>query len=66
MASYYVTARKTSPITPVTVEAESRELAIQQVLDTKGEGEEIEILQCTEVPVEGVPVTKAESKSEKK
>jgi hypothetical protein len=49
MPSYYITARKTSPITPVTVEALTREQAIQQVLDTRGEGEEIEILQTQEL-----------------
>jgi len=49
MASFYITARKTSPITPVTVEALTRELAIQQVVDAKGEGEEIEVLQCQEL-----------------
>jgi hypothetical protein len=49
MASFYVTARKTSPITPVTVEAETRELAIQQVVATAAEGEQIEVLQCNEV-----------------
>jgi hypothetical protein len=66
MASFYVTARKTSPITPVTVEAESRELAIQQVLDTKGEGEEIEVLQCTEVLAEPPTAPVTASKAEKK
>jgi hypothetical protein len=48
MATFTVTARKTSPITPVTVEADSREIAIQQVVDQVAEGEQIEVLQCVE------------------
>jgi hypothetical protein len=52
MTSYTITARKTSPVTPVVVEAESRELAIQQVVDQAAEGEQVEVLQCIET-IEG-------------
>lgn len=54
MTSYTITARKTSPITPVVVEAETRELAIQQVVEQVAEGEQIEVLQCVET-IEGEP-----------
>lgn len=50
MPSYNITARKTSPITPVTITAPSREDAIQQVIKTAAAGEEIEVLQTIEVP----------------
>jgi hypothetical protein len=49
MPQFEITARKTSPITPVTVEAENRELAIIQVVEAVAEGETVEVLQCTEV-----------------
>lgn len=53
MPTYNITARKTSPVVPVQVEAETRELAITQVVEQAGEGEEIEVLQCEELPAEG-------------
>jgi len=49
MGSYYITARKTSPITPVTVEADTPELAIIQVVQSAGEGEQIEVLQVQQL-----------------
>lgn len=55
MTSYNITARKTSPITPVTVEAASSEEAIAQVVASATEGEQIEILQCIPALVETPP-----------
>lgn len=71
MPSFYVTARKTSPLTPVTVEAKSREGAIQQVIDTAAEGEEIEVTSAVEMspatpPPEGVTGTSAHAAHAKK
>lgn len=59
MPSYNITARKTSPITPVTLTAVSREEAIQQVIKTAAPGEEIEVLQVLEVPGSGAGATGA-------
>jgi hypothetical protein len=55
MPSFAITARKTSPLTPVTVDAPSHQEAIQQVVDTAAEGEQIEVLSCVEVVPEEVP-----------
>ena len=55
MPQYNVTARKTSPITPVVVDAETRELAIIQIVETAAEGEQIEVLQCIERPADAPP-----------
>lgn len=65
MPQFTITARKTSPITPVTIDAETRELAITEVVASAGEGEEIEVLQCTEVLVEGAPPAGATGTSRK-
>jgi len=55
MPQFNITARKTSPITPVVVEAENRELAIIQVVEAVAEGETVEVLQCVEVPADAPP-----------
>lgn len=56
MTSYNVTARKTSPLTPMVVEAATREEAIAQVVAQAAEGEAVEVLQCIEtIPGEEPP-----------
>ena len=49
MTSFYITARKTSPLTPLVVEAWTREEAIAQVVATAGLGEEVAVSQCEEM-----------------
>ena len=55
MPSYVVTGRKTGPMTPVTVEAETREEAIAQVVATVAEGEQIEVMSAVEQPAKSPP-----------
>jgi hypothetical protein len=53
MPDFIVRSRKTSPITDATVNATSRERAIQQTLDTAAEGESIEVMNVQELPSTG-------------
>ena len=56
MTSFNITARKTSPITPVVIEADTREEAIAQVVAQAAAGEQVEVLQCIEaIPGEEPP-----------
>jgi hypothetical protein len=56
MPSFDITARKTSPLTSVTVEANTREEAVAQIVAQAAEGEQIEVLQCIEaLPDAGAP-----------
>lgn len=58
MASFYVTARKTTPLTPLTIEAETREGAAAQVVAEAEEGATVEILEIRELgPTEVAPPT---------
>jgi len=50
MPSFYITARKISPLTPLTVDAETREAAVQQVVDSAAEGEAVEVTNVKELP----------------
>jgi hypothetical protein len=51
MASFVVKSRSISPVTEATVDADSREHAIQATVDAGAEGGAVEILNCDEVPV---------------
>jgi hypothetical protein len=53
--SFIIKFRKTMPIEVTTVEADDRNRAIAQVLETTGEGEEIEVMQAEEAPAEVEP-----------
>ena len=56
MPTFNITARKTTPLTPLTVESDTREGAIQQVLDTGAdEGGTVEVLTCTELTGAAAP-----------
>jgi hypothetical protein len=50
MADYIVRTRKTSPWTEETVDANSREQAIQKVVEAAEEGEEVEVSTVVEAP----------------
>jgi hypothetical protein len=51
MTSFVVKSRSTTPITEATIDAGSREEAIQQTVDAGPAGGEVEVLNVDEVPV---------------
>jgi hypothetical protein len=57
MPTFTVKGRKTNALTTVTVEADSRDAAIAQVVATAEEGEEFDVMEVTEVPAD-VPAPK--------
>jgi hypothetical protein len=59
MTSFVVKSRTTSPIVEATVDATSREDAIQQTVNAGAVGGEVEVLNCDEVPVPPVAAAAA-------
>ena len=53
MKSFLVRRRVTHPVEDVTVEAATRDQAIAQVVANADEGDQIEVLDAKEMPVEG-------------
>jgi hypothetical protein len=49
MPTYEVKSRTTGPDTITTVEADTREQAIQMTLDAAAEGDSVEVMQVTEM-----------------
>jgi hypothetical protein len=64
--TFYVSSRRTSPIFYTTVEAPSRDDAIQMTIATCPEGDQIEILQVQEDPFPGAEAAPKDAKAKDK
>ena len=64
MPTFIVNARNTGPVTELTITADSKEAAIDQVVRQAQPGEQMEVMSVVEVPAEAAPASKKQGKAE--